>query len=38
VYDRGDMIDWNHPNRAGHAVIAKGFLNTKACSFLREQR
>ena len=38
VYDRGDMIDWNHPNRAGHAVIAKDFLDTKACSFLREQR
>lgn len=22
VYDRGDKIDWNHPNRLGHALIA----------------
>lgn len=22
VYDRGDKLDWNHPNRAGHRVIA----------------
>jgi hypothetical protein len=22
VFDRGDMLDWNHPNRAGHARIA----------------
>ncbi|MEZ4330514.1 MAG: hypothetical protein R3F35_02090 [Myxococcota bacterium] len=22
VYDRGDKLDWNHPNRAGHARIA----------------
>jgi hypothetical protein len=22
VYDKGDKIDWNHPNRAGHRVIA----------------
>ena len=36
VYDRGDRIDWNHPNRAGHATIANGFLEAKACSFLRE--
>jgi hypothetical protein len=36
VYDRGDKIDWNHPNRAGHATIASGFVDAKACSFLRE--
>jgi hypothetical protein len=22
VYDEGDKLDWNHPNRAGHAKIA----------------
>ena len=22
VYDRGDKLDWNHPNREGHRVIA----------------
>jgi len=22
VYDRGDKIDWNHPTRAGHALLA----------------
>jgi len=22
VYDRGDKLDWNHPNRAGHRKIA----------------
>ncbi len=22
VYNRGDALDWNHPNRAGHALIA----------------
>lgn len=22
VYDKGDKLDWNHPNRAGHAAIA----------------
>lgn len=23
VYDRGDKLDWNHPNRAGHRRIAE---------------
>jgi lysophospholipase L1-like esterase len=23
VFDRGDKLDWNHPNRAGHAKIAE---------------
>lgn len=23
VYNRGDALDWNHPNRAGHAKIAE---------------
>lgn len=22
VYDRGDKVDWNHPNRKGHALLA----------------
>lgn len=25
VYNKGDSLDWNHPNREGHALIA-GFL------------
>lgn len=31
VYNAGDKIDWNHPNRAGHAALAKGFLQSKIC-------
>jgi GH18 family chitinase len=23
VFDKGDKIDWNHPNRVGHAHIAR---------------
>jgi lysophospholipase L1-like esterase len=23
VYDRGDKLDWNHPNREGHRLIAR---------------
>jgi hypothetical protein len=23
VYDRGDKLDWNHPNRAGHRALAR---------------
>jgi hypothetical protein len=34
VYNAGDKIDWNHPNRAGHAALAKGFLQSKTCPFL----
>ena len=34
VYNAGDKIDWNHPNRAGHAALAKGFLQSNACPFL----
>ena len=34
VYDKGDKIDWNHPNRAGHAVLADGFLKSAAFPFL----
>ena len=33
VYNAGDKIDWNHPNRAGHAALAKGFLQSNACPF-----
>jgi hypothetical protein len=35
VYNAGDKIDWNHPTRAGHAALAKGFLQSKTCPFLR---
>jgi len=34
VYNAGDKIDWNHPNRVGHAALAKGFLQSNACPFL----
>lgn len=27
VYDKGDKIDWNHPNRRGHAIIAAWLLS-----------
>jgi hypothetical protein len=38
VYDRGDKVDWNHPNRAGHARIAEGFVRSGACGFLEQAR
>jgi hypothetical protein len=31
VYNAGDKIDWNHPNRAGHATLARGFLQSNTC-------
>jgi len=34
VYNAGDKIDWNHPNRAGHAALAKGFLQSNSCPSL----
>ena len=34
VYNRGDSIDWNHPTRLGHAVIAKSFMASRSCPFL----
>lgn len=34
VYNAGDKIDWNHPNRAGHDALARGFLQSKSCPFL----
>ncbi|MEJ2139749.1 MAG: hypothetical protein P8Y61_09925 [Gammaproteobacteria bacterium] len=34
VYNKGDKIDWNHPNRKGHAVITEGFLQAGACPFV----
>ena len=34
VYNEGDKIDWNHPNRAGHQVISNGFLKSGSCPFL----
>jgi hypothetical protein len=37
VYDKGDKIDWNHPNRAGHARIAEGFIRSGACGFVERQ-
>lgn len=31
VYNKGDKIDFNHPNRKGHKLIAKGFADSKTC-------
>jgi hypothetical protein len=31
VYNEGDKIDWNHPNRKGHALLAQGFINSGVC-------
>lgn len=31
VYDKGDKIDFNHPNRAGHALLAEGFARSGTC-------
>lgn len=41
VYDRGDKLDWNHPNRAGHGRIADylihvGLLDAQAAGSPRE--
>jgi hypothetical protein len=33
VFDRGDALDWIHPNRSGHRVIAQ-YLLTQAPSCL----
>jgi hypothetical protein len=30
VYDKGDKLDWNHPNRRGHELIARYLLNCAA--------
>ncbi len=34
VYDRGDKVDWNHPNREGHRMISESFLKSSDCPFL----
>lgn len=31
VYNKGDKIDFNHPNRAGHALLAAGLLKSHTC-------
>ena len=31
VFDKGDKIDFNHPNREGHLSIAKEIFNKKVC-------
>lgn len=31
VYNKGDKIDFNHPNRDGHALIAEDFANSRTC-------
>lgn len=33
VYNKGDKIDFNHPNRAGHALIMEGLIASKTCNF-----
>lgn len=34
VYNKGDRIDWNHPNREGHRAISESFLSSSDCPFL----
>ena len=29
VYDKGDKLDWNHPNRAGHRAIAEWLIQQR---------
>ena len=31
VYNKGDKIDFNHLNRAGHTLLAQGFSASKSC-------
>lgn len=31
VYNKGDKIDFNHPNRAGHAALTQGLLKSHSC-------
>lgn len=34
IYNRGDKLDWNHPNRAGHSVIAE-YVATQAADCVK---
>lgn len=36
VYNRGDKVDWNHPNGEGHRIIADAFMRGSHCGFLHE--
>jgi len=31
VYDKGDKLDWNHPNRIGHQYLATYMLKERFC-------
>lgn len=31
VFDKGDKIDFNHPNRLGHKILAKEIFNKQIC-------
>ncbi len=31
VYNKGDKLDWNHPNREGHSKIAEYMIRTGFC-------
>jgi hypothetical protein len=33
VYNKGDKIDFNHPNRAGHARLTAGMIASRFCGF-----
>ncbi len=33
VYNKGDKIDFNHPNRAGHARLTAGMIASHFCGF-----
>lgn len=34
VYNKGDKIDWNHPNGEGHRVIAESIIANIGCPFV----
>lgn len=36
VYDKGDKLDWNHPNRAGHRKIADYLIRNEIFGPLRD--
>jgi hypothetical protein len=37
VYNKGDKLDWNHPNRDGHRMLSDSFLGSRDCPFLRSR-
>ena len=38
VYNKGDKLDWNHPNRKGHGLIAEFLQRQQVFSGLASDR